>query len=55
MQSEPGKSAYLSLFSGTDLYVYLVSIHTSSPMKQNGNGKVYPLNKNYVFGIEFTF
>ena len=24
MQSEPGKSAYLSLFSGTDLYVYLV-------------------------------
>lgn len=27
----------------------------TSPMKQNGNGKVYPLNKNYVFGIEFTF
>ena len=37
MQSEPGKSAYLSLFSGTDLYVYLVSIHTSSPMKQNAS------------------
>ena len=27
----------------------------TSSMKQNGNGKVYPLNKNYVFGIEFTF
>jgi len=37
MQSEPGKSAYLSFFAGTDLYVYLVSIHTSSPMKQNAS------------------
>lgn len=27
----------------------------TSPMKQNGNGMVYPLNRNFVFGIDFTF
>ena len=27
----------------------------TTPMKQNGNGKVYPMNRNFVFGIDFTF
>lgn len=27
----------------------------TSPMKDNGNGKVYPLNRNFVFGVDFTF
>mgnify|MGYP000676823165 FL=1 len=27
----------------------------TSPMKQNGNGMVYPMNRNFVFGLDFTF
>lgn len=27
----------------------------TSPMNNNGNGKVYPLNRNFVFGVDFTF
>ena len=27
----------------------------TSPLKQNGNGKVYPMNRNFVFGLDFTF
>lgn len=27
----------------------------TSPMKENGNGKVYPMNRNFVFGLDFTF
>lgn len=27
----------------------------TSALKQNGNGKVYPLNRNFVFGLDFTF
>lgn len=27
----------------------------TSPMNQNGNGKVYPLNRNFVFGVDLTF
>lgn len=27
----------------------------TSPMNENGNGKVYPLNRNFVFGVDFTF
>lgn len=27
----------------------------TSPMSENGNGKVYPLNRNFVFGVDFTF
>lgn len=27
----------------------------TSPMKQNGNGMVYPLNRTFVFGLDFTF
>lgn len=27
----------------------------TSPMNQNGNGKVYPLNRSFVFGIDFSF
>lgn len=27
----------------------------TSALSQNGNGKVYPLNRNFVFGIDFTF
>lgn len=27
----------------------------TSPGKQNGNGKVYPMNRNFVFGLDFTF
>lgn len=27
----------------------------TSPMSQNGNGMVYPLNRNFVFGLDFTF
>lgn len=27
----------------------------TSPMNQNGNGKVYPLNRSFVFGLDFSF
>lgn len=27
----------------------------TSALEQNGNGKVYPLNRNFVFGIDLTF
>ena len=27
----------------------------TSPAKENGNGKVYPMNRNFVFGLDFTF
>ena len=27
----------------------------TSPLKQNGNAKVYPMNRNFVFGIDLTF
>lgn len=27
----------------------------TSPLTQNGNGKVYPMNRNFVFGIDLTF
>lgn len=27
----------------------------TSPQSSNGNGKVYPMNRNFVFGIDFTF
>lgn len=27
----------------------------TSPQNANGNGKVYPLNRNFVFGVDFTF
>ncbi len=27
----------------------------TSPMNRNGNGKVYPLSRNFVFGINITF
>lgn len=27
----------------------------TSVLTQNGNGKVYPMNRNFVFGIDFTF
>lgn len=27
----------------------------TSQAKSNGNGKVYPMNRNFVFGIDFTF
>ena len=27
----------------------------TSPLTANGNGRVYPLNRNFVFGIDITF
>lgn len=27
----------------------------TSAQNQNGNGKVYPMNRNFVFGLDFTF
>ena len=27
----------------------------TSPLTQNGNGRVYPMNRNFVFGIDVTF
>ena len=27
----------------------------TSALTQNGNGKVYPMNRNFVFGIDLTF
>lgn len=27
----------------------------TSPANENGNGKVYPMNRNFVFGVDFTF
>ena len=27
----------------------------TSPLKANGNGRVYPMNRNFVFGIDVTF
>ena len=27
----------------------------TTPLKQNGNAKVYPMNRNFVFGIDLTF
>ena len=27
----------------------------TSYLAQNGNGKVYPMNRNFVFGVDFTF
>lgn len=27
----------------------------TSALNENGNGKVYPMNRNFVFGIDFTF
>ncbi|MFR9524419.1 MAG: TonB-dependent receptor [Rikenellaceae bacterium] len=27
----------------------------TSPMSENGNGKVYPLNKNFIFGVDLSF
>ncbi len=27
----------------------------TSPVKENGNGKVYPLNKNFILGIDLSF
>ena len=27
----------------------------TSPVVSNGNGMVYPLNRNFVFGLDFTF
>ncbi|MGL4956235.1 MAG: hypothetical protein ACRC9X_03550, partial [Bacteroidales bacterium] len=27
----------------------------TSAMSENGNGKVYPMNKNFVFGADITF
>ena len=27
----------------------------TSPQNANGNGKVYPMNRNFVFGLDFTF
>lgn len=27
----------------------------TSALTQNGNGKVYPMNRNFVFGVDFTF
>lgn len=27
----------------------------TSPMSSNGNGMVYPMNRNFVFGLDFTF
>lgn len=27
----------------------------TSPLGANGNGRVYPMNRNFVFGIDVTF
>lgn len=27
----------------------------TSAANENGNGKVYPMNRNFVFGVDFTF
>ncbi|MCZ4238096.1 hypothetical protein O4H25_14750, partial [Staphylococcus equorum] len=27
----------------------------TSALGNNGNGKVYPMNRNFVFGLNFTF
>lgn len=27
----------------------------TSPLTKNGNGRVYPMNRNFVFGIDVTF
>ena len=27
----------------------------TSPLNANGNGRVYPMNRNFVFGLDFTF
>lgn len=52
-QFDPETLNQVNTWAGGDLKNTAPGLTT--PMVQNGNGKVYPMNRNFVFGVDFTF
>ena len=52
--SDPDKHLYNQCPNNYPYYQKCVC-NSQSAQNQNGNGKVYPMNRNFVFGLDFTF
>lgn len=52
-QFDPETLNQVNMSAGGDLINTAPGL--TSPMKSNGNGMVYPMNRNFVFGLDFTF